>query len=137
MRYFLALAFCFLLASPQAHACHPGLEESLFFSVIPDPQPDADVIAKVSLSNVDGTGMAMATVMQVLKTSDARVRQGSKITMQFIEFISCGPDAKNGEEGIIIAKVATDSKDRLVLCPYTIQRRGRIMPPHKDACPFR
>jgi hypothetical protein len=143
MRDFLALAFCFLLASLQAHAClHAGLFESLFFDTIPDPQPDADVIARVSLSNANGEApkaMVTATVIQVLKTSDARVRQGSKITMQF-EKSTCGPSARNGEEGIIIAKVATDNKGRLVLCPYSIQREGRIMPPRMDgkyACPFR
>ncbi|MDR2688252.1 MAG: hypothetical protein LBB76_00645 [Azoarcus sp.] len=146
MRYFFALAFCFLLASPQVHAClHAGLFESLFFDAIPDPQPDADVIARVSLSNANGEApkaMVTATVIQVLKTSDARVRrvrQGSKITMQFEES-TCGPSARNGAEGIIIAKAATDSKGRLVLCPYSIQRGGRIMPPRMDgeyACPFR
>jgi hypothetical protein len=135
MRYLIALAFCFLLASPQAHAC-PGVfaDESLFFDAIPDPQPDADVIAKVSLSNViyDGSVIVTATVMQVLKTSDTRVRRGGKITMRYMES-SCGPGARNGGEGIIIAKAATDSKGRLVLYPYTYRRSdGRFFQP---SCP--
>ncbi|MDR2637334.1 MAG: hypothetical protein LBB55_03270 [Zoogloeaceae bacterium] len=124
MRYLIALAFCFLLASPQAHACQGVFAHvSLFFDAIPDPQPDADVIAKVSLSNViyDGSVIVTATVEQVLKTSDARVRRGGKITMRYMES-SCGPGAQNGEEGIIITKTDTDSKGRLVLYPYTYRR---------------
>jgi len=126
MRYLVALAFCLLLASPQAHACREPSGETLFFEAVPDPQPDADVIAKVSLSDVRG-GAATAEVMQVLKTSDARVRQGDNIAMKF-GYTSCGPHPKNGDEGTIIAKVGADSNGRPVLCPYTRRRfdDGRI-----------
>ncbi|MDR1848873.1 MAG: hypothetical protein LBQ75_02420, partial [Zoogloeaceae bacterium] len=83
---FIALTFCFLLAAPQAHAClWNGMWKKIFFETIPNPQPNADVIAKVSLSDVDGDGdyseRVTATIMQVLKTSDARVYQGAKIVM--------------------------------------------------------
>ncbi|MDR1848679.1 MAG: hypothetical protein LBQ75_01415 [Zoogloeaceae bacterium] len=121
MRPFIALAFCFLLASPQVHACHPFSYKTIFFKTIPDPPPDADVIAKVSLSDVkEATAIttATATVMQVLKASDARVYQGAKIALS-VRPSNCGPDPRNGDEGIIIAKVDTDKKGRLVLCPYT------------------
>lgn len=135
MRYLIALTSCFLLITPQAHACLGySLSDTLFFEAIPSPQPDADVIAKVSLSDVDvemrtATAMATATVLQVLKTSDARVKQGEKIVMKY-EFSSCGPDHRKGEEGTIIAKTGTDSKGLLVLYPY-MRRRGddRITPP--------
>jgi hypothetical protein len=140
------LAFCFLLVFPQVHACQGIVfHESLFFAAIPNPQPDADVIAKVSLSNVNDEAFKvtlMATVIQVIKTSDASVRRGGKITMQFLKS-SCGPGARNGKEGIIIAKAATDRKGRLVLCPYMINGRGTINPPRMSgeygeyACPFR
>jgi len=135
MRYLIALVFCFLLVTPQAHACiWYGLWNTIFFEAIPSPQADVDVIAKVSLSDVNeetrtATATVTATVMQVLKTSDARVSQGEKVAMKY-EFSSCGPDHRNGEEGMIIAKTGTDSKGLLVLYPY--MRRlddGQITPP--------
>jgi len=117
MRYLIALVFCLLMASPSAHACASQNDlRSLFFGSIPDPQPDADVIAKVSLSNVDS--LATATVMQVMKASDAEIREGSKIAM-LINISTCGPWVKNGAKGTIIAKIGKDDKGRPVLCPYT------------------
>jgi hypothetical protein len=135
MRYLIALAFCFLLVTPQAHACLGyGLSNTLFFEAIPSLQTDVDVIAKVSLSDVNeetrtATATVTATVMQVLKTSDTRVNQGEKVAMKY-EFSSCGPDHSNGEEGMIIAKAGTDSKGLLVLYPYMRRRDdGQITPP--------
>jgi len=135
MRTLIALVFCFLLASPQVYACRDD-GETLFFDTIPNPPPDADVIAKISLSDVkndQGIVTATATVIQVLKTSDTRVHQGSKIAMKFTK-TSCGPWARNGNEGTIIAKVGTDSKGRLVLCPYTrkFMRKGSATPPMSE-----
>lgn len=133
MRYLITLAFCFLLLSPQAHACRDR-GDTLFFEAIPNPQPDADLIAKVSLSDVSeetksATVTVTVTVMQVLKTSDARFQQGEKIAMKY-QFSSCGPNAINGSKGMIIAKTGTDSKGSLVLHPYTYRYRdGRIEPP--------
>ncbi|WP_428826574.1 hypothetical protein ACLIKD_21035 [Azonexus sp. IMCC34842] len=133
MRYLIALVFYFLLLPLQAHACR-DLGDTLFFEAIPNPQPDADLIAKVSLSEINeetktATAMVTVTVMQVLKTSDARVHQGDKIAMKY-RFSSCGPDAINGTEGTIIARVGADSKGRLVLYPYIRrQRDGHITPP--------
>ena len=131
MRILIALTFCFLLAVPQVQAClHPGDFLTLFFQSIPDPPPDADVIATVSLSDVKGDypGPVTATIMQVLKASDARVYPGAKMTMQ-VNVSSCGPSPRNGDEGTIIAKLATDNKGRPVLCPYMRSRRGHIDPP--------
>ena len=129
MRPLIALAFCFLLASSHAHACRGhAMEDSLFLANVPNPPPEAEVIAQVSLSHVN-EGTATATVMQVLKATDARVRQGDRISMRF-NYSSCGPHHQNGEEGVIIAKAGTDSESRLVLYPYV--RRygdGRITPP--------
>jgi len=128
MRYLIALVFCFLLASPQTHACDgPFGHKALFFWAVPDPQPDADVIAKVSLSDVKG-GTATAKVMQVFKTSNTRIRQGSKITFEFME-TSCGPWPRNGAEGTIIAKRGPDG----VLRAYTHQlHNGHISLIFKD-----
>jgi len=135
MRYLIALAFCFLLIVPQAHACvMASLWNSLFFESIPNPPPDVDVIAKVSLSDVNeetrtATATVTITVIQVLKTSDARVTQGKEIAMKY-GFSSCGPDHRKGEEGTIIAKTGTDSKGLLVLYPYMHRYGdGQITPP--------
>lgn len=136
MRHLIALAFCFLLAPTQVYAClGPFSEEHLFFDTIPTPQPDADVIAEISISDVNiratasSTARAMATVTRVLKTSDARVHQGDKFTMQYRNS-SCGPDPEIGSKGMIIARTGTDSKGSLVLHPYTHRDiDSRINPP--------
>jgi hypothetical protein len=136
MRPLIALALCLLLVPLQVHACL-GLfgNEFIFFETIPDPQAEGDVIAKVLLSDVHektktATVTATATVMQVLKTSDARVQQGAKIIVKY-EFTSCGPDHRDGGEGTIIARTGTDSKGLFVLYPYSYRRYGdrRISPP--------
>jgi hypothetical protein len=104
------------------------LEDTLFFETIPDSRLEADLIAKVSLSDVN-RGTATAELIHVIQTSDARVNQGEKIPVQY-SFTSCGPNHQNGAEGIVIAKTGTDSEGRLVLYPY--MRRysdGRITPP--------
>ena len=103
------------------------LGETLFFETIPDRQPDVDVIVKVSLSDVSD-GMSTATIMQVLKTSDARIYRGTKISLKYGNS-SCGPEPANGAEGIIIAKAGKDSKGRLVLYPYVHNHYGRISLP--------
>jgi len=135
MRYLIALVFCFLLVTTQAHACLGyALSNTLFFEEIPNPSPDVDVIAKVSLSDVNeetrtATATVTVTVMQVLKTSDSRVNQGEKVAMKY-EFSSCGPDHRNGDEGMIIAKTGTDSKGLLVLYPYMRRHGdGQLTPP--------
>jgi len=133
MRYLIALAFCFLLIAPHVHACRGGQEDTLFFETIPNPQPDADVIAKVTLLDVSVLGFykgtATAKVLQTPKTSDKRVHQGRIITMKYL-VSSCGPNHMLGNEGTIIAKAGTDSEGGLVLYPY--MRRysdGHITPP--------
>lgn len=101
---------------------------TLFFEAIPNPQPDADVIAIVSLSDVIW-GTATAKITQVLKTSDARVHESEKFAMKY-RFTSCGPNHNNGDEGTIIARVGNDSKGSLVLYPYMRRRGdGRIREP--------
>ncbi|MBI3571665.1 MAG: hypothetical protein HY082_11300 [Gammaproteobacteria bacterium] len=134
MRYLIALVLCALLVPTHVHAClGASMEYSLFFETIPNLQPDADVIAKVTLLDVSVLdfykGTATAKVLQVLKTPDERVHQGSILSMKFM-VSSCGPNHSNGNEGTIIAKAGADSEGRLVLYPY--MRRysdGRITPP--------
>lgn len=136
MRYLVALSFCFLVMSLEVRACRdPMSGTTLFFENIPTPQPDAEVIAKVSLSRVNeemGLGTAMATVIEVLKASDASIHQGDKIGMKY-QTTSCGPDHKNGDSGTIIAKTGADTKGRLVLYPYMHNYRGWIEPPSIEA----
>ncbi|MBD9417587.1 hypothetical protein IB234_23770 [Pseudomonas sp. PDM16] len=133
MRYLIALAFCFIFLSSQAQACRGHiLEDTLFFETLPNPPLNANLIAKVSLSEVS-RGTATAEIIQVLQTSDPEVRLGEKLPIQF-SFSSCGPNHKNGAKGIIIAKAGIDSVGRLVLYPY--MRRysdGRITPPYLKA----
>ncbi|HJV93472.1 MAG TPA: hypothetical protein VJ572_08335 [Azonexus sp.] len=134
MRYLIALVFCLMMVSAQVHACRdPNSWDMVFFETIPNPQPDADMIAKVSLSDVNeemntATVTAIATVIQVLKTSDARVHEGDKIAMKY-RFTSCGPDHKNGDQGTIIAKTGSDINGRPMLYPYMHNFRGRITLP--------
>ena len=146
MRYLIALAFCFPLVAPQAHACRGASEEhTLFFETIPNPQPDADVIAKVTLLDVSvldfHKGTATVKVLQVLKTPDERVHQGSILSMKF-GVTSCGPNYRNGN-GTIIAKAGADSEGRLVLYPYmrrysdghiTVPCMGKLQGQITDSC---
>ncbi|MCL2021587.1 MAG: hypothetical protein FWG81_05710 [Betaproteobacteria bacterium] len=129
MRYLIALVFCFLLASPQAYALYPRAADEIFLNTIPDPQLDVDVIAKVSLSDVnEAQDTATANIMQVIKTSDPRVRQGSKILLKTV-VARRGSNPGYDREGIIAAKIIAD-KDGLALHPYTYTRdNGCLRPP--------
>lgn len=132
MRYLIALASCLLFLSLQAQACRGHiLEDTLFFETLPSPPLNANLIAKVSLSEVS-RGTATAEIIQVLTTSAAEIHQGEKFPIKF-NFSSCDPNHKNGAEGIIIAKTGIDGAGRLALHPY--MRRysdDRITPPHLD-----
>ena len=166
-RYLMALVFCSLLLSPQVHACMGAfLETTLFFDAFPELPPDADedadVIAEVVLLTDIPTDSAIANIVRglkayiagvlltdmpsdsatakivrVLKTSDARVREGKKIDMKFL-FTSCDNRHRNGDKGIILAKVGADFFGSLVLCPYSRRSGdGRIFPPDEEVseCP--
>lgn len=130
MRHLITLAFGLLFLASQAQACRGQiLEDTLFFESLPNPPLNANLVAKVSLSEVS-RGTATAEITQVLQTSHAEITQGDKLPIQF-RFTSCGPNHKNGAKGIIIAKTGIDSLGRPVLYPY--MRRysdGRITPPH-------
>lgn len=133
MRYLIVLASCLLFLSLQAQACRGRiLEYTIFFETLPSPPLNANLIAKVTLSEV-GRGTATAEIIQVLPTSTTEIHQGEKLPINF-SFSSCGPNHQNGAAGIIIAQTGIDSVGRLVLYPY--MRRysdGRITPPHLDA----
>ena len=107
MRYFIASALCLLMAFSQAHGCQGGMENSLFFDAIPNPQPDADVIARIAWWSVSGLrsdiGTAKAEVLEVLKSSDARIFKGSVVPMLYPS-TRCDFFQRNGNKGIIIAK---------------------------------
>ena len=132
MRQLIALAFCFIFLSSQAQACRGQiLENTLFFESLPNPPLNANLVAKVSLSEVS-RGTATAKIIQVLTTSTTEIYKGKNFPIKF-RFSSCGPNHKNGAEGIIIAKTGIDGAGRLVLHPY--MRRysdDRITPPHLD-----
>ncbi|MDR2946221.1 MAG: sel1 repeat family protein [Candidatus Adiutrix sp.] len=118
----IAFAFYLLLVSPEVFACRdPRNQQSLFFDSIPEPPPEADVIAEVVLTDVhegDVNGVAAATIVQILQAFSNRVFQHEKAIVKY-KFSSCGPNAHNDDTGIIIAKIATDLEGRLVLCPYS------------------
>jgi TPR repeat protein len=148
----IAFVFCFLVVSPQVHACQgPNLEDTLFFDANDRPlyddnlgqnpsdakglvelPPDADVIAEVVLTGANTAQFiepTVANIVRIVRTSDARVRQGEEIPIRFV-FTSCGPNHRNGDKGTIAARIGTDIEDRLVLCLYS--RRfsdGRINSP--------
>lgn len=147
MRYLIALVLCVMLVPTQVHACRgASMEDTLFFETIPNLQPDADVIAKVTLLDVSVMdfykGTATAKILQVLKTPDERFHQGSIISMKFM-VSSCGPNHISGNEGTIIAKAGADSEGRLVLYPYmrrysdgriTIPCMGKLQGQITDSC---
>ena len=135
MRYLITLALIGLTLSSQAYACRdPNSGNTVFFESIPNPQPVADLIAEVSLSDVDEEARpakAVATVKIIHHISDARIREGERLVMRY-GVSSCGPDLVNSrvKEGMIIARVSADSDGRLVLYPYirTYDNR-RVTPP--------
>jgi hypothetical protein len=125
MRLLIAFFVCFL-ALP-VHACMGRiLEDTLFFDGLPEPQLEADVIARVVLSDVE-RGRARAEVVEVVTTSGVEVHEGQHFMLEYA-FSSCGPNHRDGDQGMIIAKLAYG--DERVLLPYL--RRfsdGRITPP--------
>ncbi len=122
MRYLIASVLCFLLAPTQVHACRGAVsEDTLFFEIIPDLQPAADLIAKVKLSDFNIAdfykGSATARILQVITTTDERVQQDGSFVIKFM-VSSCGPHRRQGGEGTIVAKASVDSEGHIVLYPY-------------------
>lgn len=128
MRLLIALVVCFL-ALP-VHACRGHiLEDTLFFEALPGPQLEADVIARVVLSDVE-RGRARAEIVEVVTTSGVEAHEGKHFMLEYA-FSSCGPNHRDGDQGMIIAKLAEG--DKRVLLPYL--RRfsdGRITRPSAD-----
>jgi hypothetical protein len=141
-RNLIAFALCFLFISPQAYACSMGsMEFTIFFNAsdkdtithyfpqlinadgMIEPPPDTDVIAEVVLTDINempppkNLVTATASIARVIKTSDARIRQGKNVVIKF-GVTSCGPYHSNGDKGTIVAKIGTDTAGQLVLCPY-------------------
>lgn len=125
MRLLIAFFVC-SLALP-VHACMGRiLEDTLFFDALPQPPLEADVIARVALSEVDG-GRARAEIVEVVTTSGVEVHEGQHFMLEYA-FSSCGPNHRDGDQGMILAKLADG--DKRVLLPYL--RRfsdGRITSP--------
>lgn len=138
-RGFMAFISFFLLASPQVNACMTTTRETLFFNPVPEQLPvNADVIANVTLL-ADPSGSFLketaVNIVQVLKTSDARVRQGDKIDVKSNPMPCSNISHKNGDEGTIIAKTGFDNEGRLVLCLYSYDlRRDHIVSPWAYEC---
>ncbi|ONM43986.1 hypothetical protein BXT89_09575 [Halopseudomonas pachastrellae] len=125
MRLLIAFVVCFLALPVQACRGHL-LEDTLFFDGLPGPQLEADVIARVVLSDVE-RGRARAEVVEVVTTSGVEVHEGQQFLLEYV-FSSCGPNHRDGDQGMIIAK--QPEGDERVLLPYL--RRfsdGRITPP--------
>ncbi|HIQ54852.1 MAG TPA: hypothetical protein EYH51_16580 [Pseudomonas pachastrellae] len=128
MRLLIAFFVCFL-ALP-VHACMGRiLEDTLFFEALPGPQLEADLIARVLLSDVE-RGRARAEIVEVVTTSGVEVHEGQHFLLESA-FSSCGPNHRDDDQGMIIAKLAEG--DKRVLLPYL--RRfsdGRITRPSAD-----
>jgi hypothetical protein len=132
MRYLMTLIFCFPLLSPQVHACFIGTGETIFFDGSPYIQPpEPGVAAIVSTlekkgSNGGATVTQTAKVVQILSSSDARVKEGDIVAMRY-ENSSCisGP---NGRKGMIVAKTGTDSKGNVVLHLFTNHNAPAMLP---------
>jgi len=128
----VAFAFCFWWASQLVQACQgPGNAESILFGAETNAPAEAEVVAEVVLAGIAGDypAMAMATVGRVLKASDPRVRPGEKIEVIYA-ISTCGSVNRNGDEGLLMANLATGSDGRLILCPYTRRPRdGQSWPP--------
>jgi hypothetical protein len=133
MRYLITLVCSFLLATPQANACRGlSMESTLFFKTIPNPTPDADLIAKVALLDVSVLdlykGTATAKVLRVIKTADGRVHEGDIISLNYL-VSSCGPNHQSGHEGTIVVKGGADSTGHLIWYPYTYRDSGGMFWP--------
>lgn len=125
MRLLIAFVVCFL-ALP-VHACRGHiLENTLFFEALPEPQLEADVIARVVLSEVD-RGRARAEIVEVVTTSGVEVHEGQQFLLEYA-FSSCGPNHRDGDQGMIIAKLA-DGDERVLLPHMRRFSDGRITPP--------
>lgn len=130
MRYFVGLVLCFLCSIQNVHACW-NTDSSLFFWAAPSTQPNADLVATVSVSEVSKLRMpvtATVTILKIEKTSDTRIREGDTVAMKF-GGDSCGPRASSGAKGTIVARTGTDSEGRLVVYPYSMSHKGEIEPP--------
>ncbi|WP_321349472.1 hypothetical protein [Halopseudomonas oceani] len=95
---YLCLLVLLILALPEAHACG-GLsaEHKLFFTSLPDPLPDADVVAKVILLDVSiedyRIGLATARVTEVLQEAEGGIEMGDVLSLKY-PITSCGPGIK-------------------------------------------
>jgi len=119
LRYLCVLVL-FSLALPQAHACRgPSLEYRLFFANLPDPLPDADIVAKVILLDVSiedyRIGLATARVYQVIEAAEGGIEAGDVLSLKY-PYSSCGPRHRAGESGTIMAIAGTDGA--VVWYPY-------------------
>ena len=119
---YLCLLVLLILALPEAHACRGrSAENKLFFTNLPDPLPDADVVAKVILLDVSiedyRIGWATARVTEVLQEAEGGIEIGDVLSLKY-PFSSCGPRHKAGEVGVIMAIADTDSDGSVVWFPY-------------------
>lgn len=133
MRLSFALGAALLLALPQAYACMgPGMGDTIFFETLPNPQPDADLIAHISIDEVKGKWgeSATVTVVDVIKTTGDWVKGGDKVGIKY-QVTSCGPEYKAGDKGTIFAMTGIDSEGRVVLYPYMHAERdiNLVRPP--------
>ena len=88
---------------------------------LPQPLPDTDVIAEIQLLwhlmdriNDD----TAAHVTKVIKTNDGRIHQNAKVTIKYKDSSDCVSFYQMGDKGTVVADMATDIDERLVLCPY-------------------
>jgi|GEM_PF-4333369 len=119
-----------LLWSVPSHAClGPMLEHTIFFTKPPEPAFDADVIAVVTVQDVQPSGVMKALVNKV---KQGPIAVGDVVTIEY-QISSCGPNHDAGEKGLIIAKSGKDMTGNMVLYPYTRSFSGDSTYPPKTA----
>ena len=134
MPYRIVLALGALLTATAAQACRgPDLEDTLFFTVVPEALTSEPVVAKVILEDVQlrdfYKGLASARVQQVLRAPGGTLRTGDTVSLRY-QVSSCGPYHRAGEQGTIVAWAMKDQDGHLVLWPYGRRySNNRLTPP--------
>lgn len=127
-RHFLtALIFGLLFIVPQgaAWAMPCTYSREILLPSEAEPPFEAEIIAKISLLDYmfDGEGRVIisevpARIVDVLKTSDPKIRPGAKVVVKFYPDRCGGGSYGKDEPQLILARLGSDVDDRLVLCPY-------------------
>lgn len=134
-RFLTALIFGLMFICPQGAAWAMPCNYYTEILLPDDAEPpfEAEIIAKISvLGFTKENGVrnleAQAKIVDVLKTSDPRIKPGAKVVVKYNP-ARCG--GFNGQ--LILASLGSDVDDRLILCPYT-RTNSKIETMHLRDC---